>query len=143
MAKLTDKQRKQIVADYIECENYSEVGRKYGVTPQYVKKLVMADPDSSNKFTQKKEQNTLDMLDYLDSKTEKAQLFIDKCIDELIKDGRLESARLSEVTTAMGTVIDKFMLTKQSGYSPGRESAAALTTEELKTLAEEVIKQRK
>lgn len=115
MAKrLTDKQRKQIVADYVQCGNYSEVSRKHKVSATTVKNTILSDPANVVKCEQKKEQNTLDMLDYLDGKTEKVQLFIDKCIDEMIKDGRLESARLSEITTAMGTVIDKFTMSKST-----------------------------
>ena len=30
--KLTDIQKKSIIADYVETQNYSEVGRKYGIT---------------------------------------------------------------------------------------------------------------
>ena len=30
--KLTDKQKKLIIADYIECGNYCEVARKHGIT---------------------------------------------------------------------------------------------------------------
>ena len=30
--KISDKKKKQIIADYIECQNYSEVARKHKVS---------------------------------------------------------------------------------------------------------------
>lgn len=52
--KLTDKQKKLIIADYIDCGNYSEVARKYKVSDTAVRKIIKADKDSVKKFEQKK-----------------------------------------------------------------------------------------
>ena len=109
MAKrLTDRQKKQIIADYTESGSYAATGRKHQISATTVKKVVLADPDSVRKCDQKKEQNTLAMLDYMDGKQGEAQAFVTACLAEMLKPGRLEVARLSEITTAMGTTIDKF-----------------------------------
>lgn len=114
MAKrLTDRQKKKIIADYVSCENYAEVARKHGVHASTVRRLTAGNKEMHEKARQKKEQNTLDMLAYMESKQGEAQLFIDACMLEMLKPGRLESARLSEITTAMGTVIDKFTQASQ------------------------------
>ena len=40
MAKhLTDAKKKQIIADYVECGNYSEVARKHKVSKDTVRRL--------------------------------------------------------------------------------------------------------
>ena len=52
--KLTDKKKKLIIADYIECGNYSEVARKHKVSDTTVRKLVKSDKDSLEKIEQKK-----------------------------------------------------------------------------------------
>lgn len=114
MAKrLTDRQKKKVIADYASCENYAEVSRKHGISRDTVKRVVQGDPQSAVIATQKREQNTLDMLAYLDSKQSEAQLFIDVCMAEMLTPGRLKNARVSEITTAMGTVIDKFTKSSQ------------------------------
>ena len=48
--KLTDKKKKLIIADYIECGNYSEVARKHNVSDTTVRKLVKSDKTSSKKI---------------------------------------------------------------------------------------------
>lgn len=137
--KLTDRQRKRIIADYTECGNYSEVARKHKINPSTVKRTVDASPGAQEKAEQKKAQNTLDMLEYMDGKKKDAQLFVDACMAEMLKPGRLEAARLSEITTAMGTVIDKFSFVSPGGtFTQGREATRQLTVEELKRLASQI-----
>jgi DNA-binding transcriptional regulator YhcF (GntR family) len=115
--RVTDKQIKGIIADRVNGMSIRELARKYHVSTTTVQNVLKKDPELTRKFALKKEQNTIDMLAYLDSRTERAQTFVDKCLDELLKDGRLDMAKLSEITTALGTVIDKFTKNKQPpGY---------------------------
>ena len=46
---LTDSQKKKIIADYTECENYSQVARKYKVSFDTVKRTVLNDPETVKK----------------------------------------------------------------------------------------------
>ena len=57
----------------------------------------------------KKEQNTADMLAYMDSRKEQAQGIIDKYLEKLADPHKLENATISQIATAMGIVVDKFM----------------------------------
>lgn len=43
MPRLTDKQRKQIVADYVELGSYAAVAKKHGVADTTVKRAVEQD----------------------------------------------------------------------------------------------------
>ena len=106
-ARLTDKQKKKIVADYLELGSYRAAGRKNSVSDGTVKRVVNECGDIRQKIEQKKEQNTADILAYMESKRQEVCGIIDiglSVLPDKIKDARTAS----EVTTAMGTLIDKF-----------------------------------
>ena len=56
-ARLTDKQKKQIVADYVELGSYNAVAKKHGVTRQTVKNVVSVDTEIIQKLQDKKDEN--------------------------------------------------------------------------------------
>lgn len=106
--RLTDKQKKKIIADYVQCQNYRAVAKQNGVSPNTVRKIVASSPDTEQKCTIKKEQNTQDMLSYMDSKKERVQEIIDVYLGVLTDPEKLEGATLQQITTALGTLIDKW-----------------------------------
>lgn len=107
--KLTDKKKKLIVADYIDCGNYSEVARKHGVSDTTVRKLVNTDNESLKKIEQKKEENTKDVLEYMDSLNEKKKSIINKLLLAIEdKADKLDSfTNIKDVASAYGIIIDK------------------------------------
>lgn len=108
MAKhLTDVKKKQIIADYVECGNYSEVARKHKVSKDTVRRLSNRT-DIVKKAQEKKEQNTRDMLEYLDQKRDTAFKFIDKAFEEMCKEEKIEKTSIINLATAIGIVIDKY-----------------------------------
>ena len=108
MAKLTDKQRKKVVADYIEMGSYRAVARKYKIADQTVKRIVQADADFMQNLAQKKEENTADILAYMEGKKDVVCGLIGTCLEVLSDPEKLKSANVSQVATAMAIVIDKF-----------------------------------
>ena len=44
-ARLTDRQKKKIIADYIQLESYNAVGRMNDVSPNTVKNIVKGNED--------------------------------------------------------------------------------------------------
>lgn len=108
-SKLTDKQKKEIIADYAESESYRATAKKYGVSAMTVKRICEKDVTTLQKVTQKREQNTADILDYMESRKEQAKDVLDAYIEALKKPEKIEAAKLSEIATAMGIVIDKFI----------------------------------
>lgn len=55
MAKrLTDKEKKQIIAYYIECQNLRETARKFNVSPDTVKRLTKDNKEIEQNLAQKK-----------------------------------------------------------------------------------------
>lgn len=108
MAKhLTDAKKKKIIADYVECGNYSEVARKHKVSKDTVRRLSNRT-DIVKKAQEKKEQNTRDMLEYLDQKRDTAFKFIDKAFEEMCKEEKIEKTSIINLATAIGIVIDKY-----------------------------------
>ena len=115
MAKLTDKRKKQIIAAYIDCKNYSKVAKQYGVSRTTVKRLVENDPKTVKLIADKDEQNTKDVLAYMDERRDKACDFINQCLEEMSKPERMMEASMKEIAMAFGIVIDKF--TRAGGAS--------------------------
>lgn len=106
--RLTDKQKKKIIADYVQLQSYRAAARQNGVSDATVRKIVKGDPESSQKCALKKEENAQDMLSYMDSKKERVQEIIDVYLGVLTDPEKLEGATLQQITTALGTLIDKW-----------------------------------
>jgi len=108
-ARLTDKQKKEIIADYVESGSYRATAKKFGVSDNTVKKICNENAQIAQMCEEKKEQNTADILDYMESRKEKAKDVLDAYIEALKKPEKIQAAKLSEIATAMGIVIDKFI----------------------------------
>lgn len=111
--RLTDKQKKKIVADYAECENYSEVARKHNVSFTTVKRVVNNDPELVRKVEQKKEQNAEDILSFMESKKQNVNNIISRYLDALLDETKIERSSPQALATALGIIIDKFTMTSQ------------------------------
>lgn len=61
-ARLTDKQKKKIIADYIQSGSYNAVARVNEVSKDTVKRVVENCADFAQKAQQKKEENTPTLL---------------------------------------------------------------------------------
>ena len=113
MAKrLTDKQRKAIIADYVELGSYNAVGKRHCVADTTVKRIVVSDSEMQKKAEHKKEQNTADILAHMDSKKDDVNRVIDRYLAALLDEERIAKASPAQLTTAMGTLIDKFTAVK-------------------------------
>ncbi|MBC5726657.1 helix-turn-helix domain-containing protein [Agathobaculum sp. NSJ-28] len=114
-ARLTDKQRKKIVADYVELGSYNAVSKIHGVSRQTVKNIVTNDTDIRQKLQRKKEENTADIIAYMESKRGVVCEIIDKGLDVLNSEDKLAEATPAQITTALGTLIDKWTTTQEAG----------------------------
>lgn len=115
MTKLTDLQKKKIIADYVDTQNYSETGRLNGVSDVTVRDVVSKDKDALKKLEEKKEQNTRDMIDYLKSKSENKKRVIDLCFqaleDKLATPDMFTSVK--DIVTVYGIIVDKDLKIKE------------------------------
>ena len=106
-ARLTDRQKKKIVADYLETGSYRATARKNCVADGTVKRIILECSDIEQKVAQKKEENTASILDYMDAQKDRVCQIIGVGL-EVLPDKIRDAKSASEVTTAMGTLIDKF-----------------------------------
>lgn len=112
-ARLTDRQKKKILADYVQTNNYCATAKINGVSATTVKNLVRANADIVEKCEQKKEENTADVMEYMNDHKDLVCSFIGKGLEMLNNPEKLAAANLSQITTAMGTMIDKWAMVQE------------------------------
>ena len=72
LPKLTDRQKKKIIADYVDNGNYSETARLNNTTDTTVRTIIKDNKDMAlEKMEQKKQQNTKDILEHMEQTKEK------------------------------------------------------------------------
>lgn len=108
---VTEKERKQIIADYVELKSYNAVAKKYNRSWHTVKKIITADPDGiRKKCEQKKEENTRDILAFMDQRKDVACDVLDRLLQGLGNETIIERSSINQIATAFGIVVDKFAL---------------------------------
>ena len=107
-ARLTDKQKKKIIADYVQLGSYNATAKVNGVSLNTVKKIVQGNADIAEMCNKKKEQNTVDILAYMESQKGLVCEILGKGLEALNDPGKLKEATPAQITTAMGTLIDKW-----------------------------------
>ena len=109
MAQLTDRQIKQIIADRADGMTERQLAKKYSVAQSTIhRQLVKASSEIRRKVERKKEQNTADIIAYMESKRDIVNEIIGKGLAALNDEEKLRDAAPAQITTAMGTLIDKF-----------------------------------
>ena len=107
-ARLTDRQKKKILADYVQLGSYNATAKVNGCSLNTVKKFVQENADIAELCNQKKEENTADILAYMESQRDIVCQIIGKGLAVLNDPEKLAEATPSQITTAMGTLIDKW-----------------------------------
>ncbi len=113
--KLNEQERLQAVVDYAHCHNYSEVARKYGVSDNTIRRLVEDRSEFFENVEEEKEAAAEDVLTHMQKQLGKVNLIIDKYLDRLLEDDLLKKASTAQLTTSLGTLIDKYAMIAQHG----------------------------
>lgn len=133
-ARLTDKQKKKIVADYLESQSVNSAAKKNGVSWGTAKTVLDEMGNIEEKLEEKKEQNTADIMAYMESKRDIVCQILDKGLNALNDPEKLKEASPSQITTALGTLIDKWALI--TGRGPADTMQEDELSKSLKELAE-------
>jgi transposase-like protein len=120
-ARLTDRQKKRIIADYISGESKRAIARKYNISDTTVARIVNGNNEILQKVAQKKESNTADMIAYMESKVGKVKEAINLYMDILTDPEKLKECSASQIATVMGIVIDKYVTNPQKAESDRRK----------------------
>ena len=107
--KLTDKQKKKIIADYIDNNNYSETARMNNISETSVRRIVKGNEGITEKVEQKKEENSQDMFEYMKNKDNDKKRIVDLCFKAL--DKKLSNldmfTNVKDIATVYGIIMDK------------------------------------
>lgn len=131
MPRTTDKQRKKIIADYVETGNINKTAKMNGVSWPTVKHVIDTDKSTLMKFDQKKRENTQSVLEYMDSLAEMKKELAYDLIAAMGKKAKNPDmfTNIKDLATAYGIIADK-----EIKYTEMRASKET-TVEDLSTLA--------
>jgi transposase len=115
--KLTDKEEKKIIADYVETNNYSEVARLNGVSVNTVRRVIerQDNDELEKKVKQKKEENTKSTLEYMEEQHEVKKRLLDKLLKGMeVKAEEIDMfTNIKDLATAYGIILDKELKLKE------------------------------
>lgn len=134
MAKLTDKQRKHIIAESVSGASIRALAAKYKVSTTTIQRVLKSDTELTQKVAQKKAENTQSVLAFMDSKKQTVCDLIDKLLAAMCDEDKIAATPLNQLATAMGIVIDKYT----AGEAPKTADTAANNLfEAIETIGEE------
>lgn len=110
MAKLSDRQRKQIIAEYTTGgTSQRALAERYHVSQKTISKILSSE-EVRQKISDKKEENTRSMLEFLDEQKGKAQSLMQKLLNAAEKD--IEKASLRDKMGALKILSEVFAPSK-------------------------------
>ena len=129
MEKLTDKERKQIIAARAEGRSARELAERFGVSVSTVRRVWKNEPEAARIIAEKKEENTKAILDYMDGKKDLVCEIIDKGLSVLNSQDKLAEANPAQITRAIETLIDRFASGEQEKEPSYEDKAFTLPAE--------------
>lgn len=112
-ARRTDKQKKKIVADYVELQSVNAAAKRNHVAWATAKSAIEEDKEIEKKLEQKKEENTADIFRHMEARKDEICKIIDIGLEVLPE--KIRNAKTaSEISTTLGTLIDKWAPKGQS-----------------------------
>lgn len=105
--QLTDKEKKKVVTEWVNGKSFNQIAREKGIAPSTVMKICNKEEEFKQKAMKKKEENTMDMLAFMDSRKFKAQELIDALLDGMLDKKQLDKSSLRDKGIVFGIVIDK------------------------------------
>lgn len=126
--KLSDAEKQNIVLEYAEGVTLRELADKYGISHTTVKRIVDSPEmlQVLQSVTKKKEQNTADLLSYMEESKGKVITIMGKYLDSLASDDKIEAATLNQLTTALGTLIDKWTYSRDQSDNESKSGVIIL-----------------
>ena len=113
MKAFSDKEIKLICAEYVQLQSYAAVARKLNISASGVKKIILKHPECVRMCDEKNEENSKEILAYMEGKKDKVCDIIDRYLEALLDEERIERATTVQLTTSLGTLIDKFAMIKK------------------------------
>lgn len=134
-AHLTDRQKKKIIADYVNTQSVNAAAKMNGVSWDTAKRLLEKSGEVEKKLEEKNRENTKDILAYMESQKGLVCEIIGKGLAALNDPEKLAEATPSQITTALGTLIDKWAMVSGSPTDTAKEDDLSRS---LREMAEEL-----
>ena len=138
MAKLTSRQKKQIIAEAAAGATVRDQAKKYGVSHTTIVRVRRSDPSFSHKVTKKREQLEESVLDHMEKQVPQVNMIIDDLLKEISNKDKQKSATIVQLATVVGILTDKFTIREQR--RAGEEDFNNLMTVLSKTSAKEDVR---
>ena len=110
--KVTEKEKIKIIAYYTECQNYSEVARKFKRSDFTIRKIIKENENQiSKKIEQKKDECVETTLEHMEKQHELKKSVLDKLLKGIelkandIK--KMDKMNIKDLATAYGIILDK------------------------------------
>lgn len=133
--RLTDRKKKKIVADYLELRSVNAAAKRNNVSWKKANEAIQEDKELTKKLEDKKAENTADILAYMESQREVVCEIIGKGLDALNDPKKLAEASPAQITTALGTLIDKWATVSGGPADTAKEDELSKS---LREMAEEM-----
>lgn len=105
--KLTDRQKKQMIVDRVEGMTFPRIAEKYGVSTTTAQRVIKGDQETAKRVQEKKEQNTLDMLQFMEEQKPKIQQLLANILEAMNDPVKLARTNPRDLATAYGIIFDK------------------------------------
>lgn len=135
-ARLTDRQKKKIVADYLETQSVNAAAQRNNVSWDTARKVLNELGDIEQKLEEKKNENTADILAYMESKRGVVCEIIEKGLAALNSAEKLADASPAQITTALGTLIDKWATVSGGPADTAKEDELSKSLREMAEVLE-------
>lgn len=109
--RISEAQKKLVLADYVQIRNYCEVGRKHGLTESTIRYIVKQNSDSDfTRLCEQKEKEALQStLDYIELQHSRKQRIFDKLLDAIEKKANNPDmfTSIADLAKCYGILFDK------------------------------------
>jgi hypothetical protein len=113
--RLTDLEKKKIIAYYVECQNYRETARHFKISTDTVIRVVKKDENIVQKATEKNIQNTKSVLEAMEERKDVKVNLLNKILEAMDKKAtNVDSfTNIKDLATAYGIIMDKEIKIKE------------------------------
>lgn len=118
--RLSEKEKNRILADYVLLGSYNAAAKKNKCSPNTVKRLVLARPADVASAEDGKNACARDILSYMEGQRDAVCSIIGKGLEALMDPAMMANATPNQITTAIGTLIDKWAMLEERGRNGDR-----------------------
>lgn len=111
--RLSEREKNRILADYVLLGSYNATAKKNKCSPNTVKRLVLASPAEVAGARDEKNACARDILSYLEGQRDAVCSIIGNGLEALMSPQMMANATPNQITTAIGTLIDKWAMVEQ------------------------------